>query len=100
MGDEGRNLPKLPAEERQELERQLQDIESQAPMVDEDIGEDPLAMMPMPAPTTQMPSFEPLPQTSAPMGLPTTPLSPGLLPSEEDREIAMRRQQGIAGLMV
>ena len=57
-------------------------------------------MMPMsaPAPTMQMPSFDPLPQTSAPVGLPTTP-SPSLLPSEEDRELAMRRQQGIAGLM-
>jgi len=102
MGDEGRDLPELPAEERRELERQLQDIESQAPVIDEDIGEDPLAMMPSmpaPAPTMQMPSFDPLPQTSAPVGLPTTP-SPSLLPSEEDRELAMRRQQGIAGLMV
>ena len=102
MGDEGRNLPDLPAEERRELERQLQDIESQPPIIDEDIGEDPLAMMPSmpaPAPTMQMSSFDPLPQTSGPIGLPTTP-SPILLPSEEDRELAMRRQQGIAGLMV
>jgi hypothetical protein len=44
-------------------------------------------------------SFAPLPDVSAPSALPTTPLSPSLLPSEEDREIAMRRQQGIAGLM-
>ncbi|NBT88812.1 MAG: hypothetical protein EBT51_11010 [Flavobacteriaceae bacterium] len=91
----------LPEETRQMLNDQLQDIEDQPPMVDEDISEDPIAMQPAPAPSPmQMPSFEPLPQTSAPMGLPTTPLSPGLLPSEEDREIAMRRQQGIAGLMV
>jgi len=43
--------------------------------------------------------FAPLPDVPAPSTLPTTPLSPSLLPSEEDREIAMRRQQGIAGLM-
>ena len=45
------------------------------------------------------PSFDPLPDLPAPPQLPTTP-SPILLPSEEDRELAMRRQQGIAGLMV
>ena len=99
MGDEGRDLPELPAEERQMLEQQLNDIEQQAPMIDEDIGEDPLAFQPpAPQPPMQMPSFEPLPDVGGGMGLPTTP-SPSLLPSEEDRELAMRRQQGIAGLM-
>ena len=96
MGDEGKNLPDLPAEERQELERQLQDIESQTPMVDEDIGEEPLAM---PSPSMQMPMFEPLPETSGPMTVSPTPPFPSILPSEEDREIAMRRRQGIAGLV-
>ena len=100
MGDEGRDLPELPAEERQMLKQQLNDIEQQAPVIDEDIGEDPLAFQqPAPQPPMQMPSFEPLPDVGGGMGLPTTPLSPSLLPSEEDREIAMRRQQGIAGLM-
>ena len=99
MGDEGRDLPELPAEERRMLEQQLNDIEQQAPVIDEDIGEDPLAFQPpAPQPPMQMPSFEPLPDVGGGMGLPTTP-SPSLLPSEEDRELAMRRQQGIAGLM-
>tara|TARA_R100000388_G_scaffold94910_1_gene84138 strand:- start:428 stop:2851 length:2424 start_codon:yes stop_codon:yes gene_type:complete len=96
MGDEGKDLPELPAEERRELERQLQDIESQTPMVDENIGEEPLAM---PSPPMQMPMFEPLPQTSGPMTASPTPPFPTILPSEEDREIAMRRRQGIAGLV-
>ena len=43
--------------------------------------------------------FDDLPETSASAMVAPTPLSPSLLPSEEDREIAMRRQQGIAGLM-
>ena len=43
--------------------------------------------------------FDDLPETNAPSMVAPTPLSPSLLPSEEDREIAMRRQQGIAGLM-
>ena len=54
-----------------------------------------------PAPIEDAEIFAELPDlgTSVPNQMPTTPLSPGLLPSEEDREIAMRRQQGIAGLM-
>ena len=44
--------------------------------------------------------FDDLPVQSAPSGI-NPALSPTLLPSEEDREIAMRMQQpGIAGLMV
>ena len=44
--------------------------------------------------------FDDLPVQSAPPGI-NPALSPTLLPSEEDREIAMRMQQpGIAGLMV
>ena len=44
--------------------------------------------------------FDDLPETELPAMVAQTPPSPDLLPSEEDREIAMRRQQGIAGLMV
>lgn len=44
--------------------------------------------------------FDDLPETEVTAQVAPTPLSPSLLPSEEDREIAMRRQQGIAGLMV
>jgi len=44
--------------------------------------------------------FDDLPETEVTAQVAPTPPSPSLLPSEEDREIAMRRQQGIAGLMV
>lgn len=47
--------------------------------------------------------FEPLPQTGGgPSFAPMSPASPSLLPSDQDREIAMRRQAmgGIGGLMV
>jgi len=98
MGDEGGELPQIPPEERRALEQQLLDIESQAPMVDEPMVEEPLAFQPAPPMPMQMPTFEPLPEMSAPPSLLTTP-SPSLLPSEEDRELAMRRQQGIAGLV-
>ena len=43
--------------------------------------------------------FDDIPEAQTPPMVAPTPLSPSLLPSEEDREIAMRRQQGIAGLM-
>ena len=77
-------------DENLDLRRRMRELEEQNQQPSQI---DPLSM-------DLSPSFDPLPQTSAPMGLPTTPLSPDLLPSEEDREIAMRRQQGIAGLMV
>lgn len=90
----------IPEETRQMLDEQLEDIKSQPPMVDEDIVEEPLAMQDFtPASPMQMPVFEPLPQTSGPMTVSPTPPFPSLLPSEEDREIAMRRRQGIAGLV-
>ena len=73
-----------PTEERseeimQDMER-LQQIENEQSMVDPVL-------------------FDDIPEAQTPPMVAPTPLSPDLLPSEEDREIAMRRQQGIAGLM-
>lgn len=76
-------------DESLELRRRMRELEEQNQQPSQ---VDPVSM-------NLSPSFDPLPDLPAPPQLPTTP-SPILLPSEEDRELAMRRQQGIAGLMV
>jgi len=68
-------------EEKRRLQEQMQQIDDSQTNINLDL-------------------FDDLPVQSAPSGI-NPALSPTLLPSEEDREIAMRMQQpGIAGLMV
>ena len=68
-------------EERRRLEEQMQQIDDSQTNINLDL-------------------FDDLPVQSSPSGI-NPALSPTLLPSEEDREIAMRMQQpGIAGLVV
>ena len=53
----------------------------------------------MPQTSADVDLFEDLPIEASPSGI-TPAMSPTLLPSEQDREIAMRMQQpGIAGLL-